>query len=198
MVFIVAISFCLLNCPVNSEDATMWRLYNRWHQKIFEAVNGTDISQQYMAAIISLESHPPGNPDSKRFEPRIYERLLKSRDQNKRFGNIKRSSLLGLSDEKLKEYATSYGLTQIMGFHCIKLGCTIDELKGKDHLIWAIGFMQLSYSRPAKKMDWPSCFRIHNTGKKSGKTTRKDYVERGLIRMKYYTKWMKKNGKIML
>lgn len=197
-IVVVISGFLCISCPVNSEDAMMWKLYNQWHNSIFIAVNGTDITEEYMAAIISLESHPPGNPDSKRFEPKIYERLIDLRDHNRSFGFIKRSSVKNLSDDSLKDYATSHGLTQIMGFHCFKLGCTIEELGSKDHLIWAIGYMQMSYSKSAKQKDWPSCFRIHNTGTKTGKTSRNDYVERGMIRMKYYSKWMSKDGKIGL
>lgn len=189
-------SLVLLGCPLNSEDAMMWRLYKRWHPSIQAAVDGTDISAPYMAAVISLESHPPGNPNSKRFEPNIYRKLQALRDQGTPFGYMKRSALQGKTDTELREMATSHGLVQIMGYHCLHLKCEVSELSGRDQLLWAVAFMQGSYAKAARRHDWESCFRIHNTGRHDGKTSRGDYVKRGLIRMRYYQKWMDRNGRL--
>ncbi|MCB1173577.1 MAG: hypothetical protein KDK39_08435 [Leptospiraceae bacterium] len=184
-------------CPENSEDALMWRLYQKWHPAIEKAVSGTDIDAEYMAAIISLESHPPGNADSSRFEAAVYRRLQDLRDHGTAFGYISRSHVADLSDAELREYATSHGLTQIMGYHCFRLKCTIEELRSPDHLLWAIAYMQMSYKKAARKHDWESCFRVHNTGRPDGQTTRADYVTRGLQRMQYYHKWIERNGQLL-
>lgn len=172
----------------------MLHIYNAWHAEIDRAVLGTDISAAYLAALISLESSPPGNPHSKRFEPRVYERLLELKHAGRAWGGLKQNDLRRYSDAELKQLATSYGLTQIMGYHCLSLGCTIEELRGEYHLQWAAAYMQFHYGKVAKKRDWPACFRIHNTGRPDGSTHREDYVERGMVRMEYYRKWAKSEG----
>ncbi|MBE7440546.1 MAG: hypothetical protein HS115_18995 [Spirochaetales bacterium] len=185
--------FLFLSCPENDDDAIMLHVYRLHHEAIARAVIGTDLTVPYLAALISLESHPPGNSDSARFEAKIYERLLRAQ-AGEPYGQITARELSGHSDGELRELATSYGLTQIMGFHCLRLGCSIIDLKGPYHLEWASAWMQRMYGKHARKKDWTSCFRIHNTGRPNGKTHRADYVEKGLLRMAYYEKWMKHGG----
>ena len=48
----------------------------------------------------------------------------------------------------------------------------------------------------ARKRAWEACFRIHNTGRPSGQTTRKDYAEVGQARMRYYDYWVQNRGNI--
>ncbi len=184
-------------CPKNSEDALMLQLYLQLHEEIERAAYGTDISPAYLAALISLESWPPGNRESERFEPKVYENLLDLKHGGEAWGGLRRERIRRISDEELRRFATSYGLTQIMGYHCLSLGCTIEELKGEYHLQWAAAFMQFTYGRRAKRRDWTSCFRIHNTGRPNGRPHRDDYVERGLVRMQYYEEWIRKKGQML-
>lgn len=193
---VAAAALVLAACPKNSEDATMLRIYDAFHPSIEEAVYGTDIEAAYLAAIISLESHPPGNPDSERFEPAVYQRLRGLKELNKPYGNIRRELLLSKNDQQLREFATSYGLTQIMGYHCLSLGCTPEELKSEYHLQWAAAFMQLTYGKLARQKNWAACFRMHNTGSPRGNTHRDDYVQRGLHRMDYYREWIRRQGSV--
>ena len=190
------ITFFFIRCPENEEDAVMFHIYHSLNEEITLAVKGTDIDPAYLAALISLESHPPGNKKSKRFEENVYKRLLELKNDGRSFGRISRSAILNRSDNEIRDLATSFGLTQIMGFHCLDLGCSPDDLKGNYHLQWAAAWMQKNYGKKAKQEDWPSCFRIHNTGHPRGETFRKDYVERGLARMAYYKKWIRKKGSI--
>lgn len=182
-----------LSCPENRDDAIMLGIYTSHQESIARAVLGTDLSAPYLAALISLESHPPGNSKSSRFEEKIYQRLLRAK-AGEPYGQITARELAGKSDRELRELATSYGLTQIMGFHCLRLGCSIVDLKGPYHLEWAAAWMQRMYGKHARKKDWTSCFRMHNTGRPDGKTHRADYVEKGLLRMAYYEKWLKYRG----
>jgi hypothetical protein len=180
-------------CPENEDDRIMLSIYQKFNKEIALAVLGTDVSGPYLAALISLESHPPGNASSSRFEQGIYDRLLLAK-AGQPYGSINARTLARYGDQELRDLSTSYGLTQIMGFHCLNLGCDIKDLKSKYHLQWAVAWMQRSYGRHAAKKDWEACFRIHNTGRPSGKTTRADYVERGLARMQYYRRWIETGG----
>lgn len=176
----------------------MLQIYREYHLDIERATVGTQIDPGYMAAIISLESHPPGNRRSERFEAWVYERLIDLKLNGRAFGTIPRNRIDTMSDSELKRMATSYGLTQIMGYHCLDLGCSVDDLRGEYHLQWAVVYMMRHYGDRAKNKDWTACFRIHNTGHPRGTTGRKDYVERGLARMFYYSRWRERRGQFQL
>jgi len=197
LLFVLSLIFTLLlRCPENEEDVIMFHIYHSLNDEITLAVKGTDIDPAYLAALISLESHPPGNRKSQRFEQNIYDRLLELKNDGKNFGRIPRKTVMEKSDKELRDLATSFGLTQIMGFHCLDLGCNPEDLKGMYHLQWAAAWMQKNYGKKARERNWSSCFRIHNTGKSQGETHRRDYVERGLARMAYYKKWAEKKGNL--
>ena len=150
-----------------------------------------------MAAVISLETSPPGNWNSKRFEAHIYQRLLALKQEGRAFGSISRKKLLKYSDQELRQFATSYGPTQMMGYHCLQINCSISDLKGPYHLQWAAAWMEANYGSYALRGDWAACFRIHNTGRPNGKTYHANYVQKGLQRMNYYEKWLHRKGKIL-
>jgi len=188
--------FFFLSCPADEEDAIMLQIYHSLHVEIENALSGTEIPPAYMAALISLESVPPGNKNSERFEPFVYSRLLDLKYRGLPYGSLSRRILSEYSDEEIRKFATSYGLTQIMGYHCLEMGCSIDDLKGRYHLLWAMNWMRKNYNQMLLKKDWQACFRIHNTGRANGVTARPDYVTRGLLRMAYYQKWEKKNGDV--
>lgn len=175
----------------------MYHIYNLYNKKIQEAVSGTEIPSSYLAALISLESYPPGNWVSERFEPKVYDRLIQLRDNGKSFANINREKLRKISDTEIRMLSTSYGLTQIMGYHCLDLGCSIDDLKSSDHLLWSIAYIRKHYLKYIIEKKWEECFRLHNTGNPYGKTHNKDYVEKGIVRMKYYEQWEKYKGNVL-
>lgn len=188
---------CLsLHCPRDEEDALMLHIYHSLHEEIERATRGTAISPAYLAAIITLESRPPGNRDSRRFEPNIYERLKQARAGIRPYGRMGPGLLGRMSDSHLREMATSHGLTQIMGYHCLDLGCDVRDLKSEHHLQWAVVWMHRRYRKYARAGKWEACFRIHNTGKPDGRTYHADYVQRGLRRMSYYQRWMDQRGKV--
>ncbi len=181
-------------CSLSYDSFLMYHIYHSLHPEIQAASEGNHIDPAFLAALISLESNPPGNRNSTRFEPVIYERLLSMKKDGKPFGRLPIRLISELSDEELKALSHSYGLVQIMGYHCISLGCTMEDLTGPDQLRWAAAYMQDHYGRHIKNKDWESCFRIHNTGHPSGETSRKDYVQRGLSRMKVYKGLMQESA----
>ncbi len=175
----------------------MLHLYLSMEDRIWKASHGTNISEEYLAAVISLESSPPGNWNSTRFEPHVYKRFLATKNkQRPSFLGLSSQKISRYSDHELRSYSSSYGPTQIMGYHCIKLNCSIKELKGPYHLQWAVVWMQDQYGKYAAKNKWEACFRIHNTGRPHGKTYHDYYVGKGLRRMNYYKKWVQRKGRI--
>ena len=194
---ILSFLFVFTACPRNYEDFVMLHLYLSMKDRIWKASHGTNIPEEYLAAVISLESSPPGNWNSTRFEPHVYERFLATKHKRRpSFLGLSSQKLNRYSDQELRSYSSSYGPTQIMGYNCLKLNCSIKELQGPYHLQWAIVWMQDRYGKYAAKKEWEACFRIHNTGRPHGKTYHKYYVEKGLRRMNYYKKWVQKEGRI--
>lgn len=195
--YILLLSLLLVGCLRNEDDAIMFHIYHRLHSEIETAVDGTEIPASFLAALISLESHPPGNRNSRRFEPKVYQRLLEMKNHGRSFSRLPVEKIRVLSDAELRELATSYGLTQIMGYHCLDLGCSIEDLAGEYHLLWSVAYMRRHYLPQIVKKDWEACFRIHNTGRPEGTTHRSDYAERGLVRMRYYEEWERKKGNLL-
>ena len=174
----------------------MFRLYHALHEDIEQATRGTPVRPAYLAALISLESHPAGNPDSRRFEPAVYRGLVDLRDSGRAWGGVQRSKIRSASDARLRALATSYGLTQIMGYHCLELGCSIEDLTAAQQLYWSVAYMRVHYEQELQRSNWERCFRMHNTGRPDGIPNRRDYVERGLTRMSYYEHWEERQGSL--
>ena len=192
--FILIFALFLVSCPVSYDDVLMLQIYHKMHKQLWQASYGSPISEAYLAALISLETFPSGNWNSKRFEVHIYKKLVRLKKDGKRFGNISSRKLRKYTDAKLKELAHSYGPTQMMGYHCLELDCNISDLQGAYHLQWAVAWMEKKYGKYARKGLWENCFRIHNTGQPNGKTYHAKYVQKGLIRMKFYEKWLARKG----
>ena len=92
-------------------------------------------------------------------------------------------------DEALRELATSWGFTQIMGYHMVgRPGTTRDLLEPSFHYRVALSLLaqfaatyQLDVAREFAEM-----FRCWNTGRPDGQTFDPEYVEKGLRRMELY------------
>jgi len=92
-------------------------------------------------------------------------------------------------DEALRELATSWGFTQIMGYHMVgRPGTTRDLLEPMFHYRVALSLLaqfaatyQLDVAR-----EFAELFHCWNTGRPDGKTFAPQYVEKGLCRMELY------------
>lgn len=92
-------------------------------------------------------------------------------------------------DEALRELATSWGFTQIMGYHLVgRKGTVRDLLEPRFHFRQALELLaqfaeryQLDLAREFAEM-----FRCWNTGQPYGKTFDPGYIEKGLRRMHLY------------
>ncbi len=105
------------------------------------------------------------------------------------FAAANSSPIAALADEALRELATSWGLTQIMGYHMVgRPGTARDLLEPRLHFRVALELLaqfaqrfQLDLRREFSEM-----FRCWNTGQPYGATTDPAYVEKGLRRMEIY------------
>jgi hypothetical protein len=105
------------------------------------------------------------------------------------FGKAYGERLAQTPDEALRELATSWGLTQIMGYHMVgRAGTPRDLVEPRFHFRVALELLaefaeryQLNLAR-----DFAELFRCWNTGQPCGATADPAYVENGLQRMELY------------
>ena len=97
--------------------------------------------------------------------------------------------IAALEDEALRELATSWGFTQIMGYHLVGRNGTVRDLREpRFHYRLAIELLsefaehyQVDLARELEEM-----FRCWNTGSPHGLTSDPEYAEKGLRRMEIY------------
>jgi hypothetical protein len=99
--------------------------------------------------------------------------------------------LAPLPDEALRELATSWGYTQIMGYHMVaRAGTVRDLLDPARHYRLALellaGFIEEYQLDPAR--EFAEMFCCWNTGRPYANTFDPHYVERGLARMELYAR----------
>ena len=92
-------------------------------------------------------------------------------------------------DEVLRELATSWGYTQIMGYHMVGRPGTVRDLV-EPPLHFRVALQLLSEFAADYQLDpgheFPQMFCCWNTGRPYGKTFDPNYVENGLRRMRIY------------
>lgn len=158
--------------------------------KITDACEDTRVPTAFLAGLISVENAPL-NANASRFESHIFKKLKRVRDgQLSQFNRIKRSDLSGATDAALKNLATSFGLTQIMGFHVIatfKNEITLNDLRDPEkHLNFGVQFIENEAGPHLGTGAFEKVLRIHNTGRPNGTTHDPNYVANALGVMRAY------------
>jgi hypothetical protein len=189
----------------------MQKIRDQWGTLIGSVSSGSEIPEEFLAALVANESG--GNPNAKRFEPQVlvhlWEVLL---GRKASFGNITKPDVLKFitgiavlpdvapltiradSFQSLDGLATSWGLTQIMGYDLLEGQlesgiATFDKLRDPGHhLTLAIILILRDLSEFKLKLpgDASFVFRCWNTGHPSGVTFDPQYVANGLARMEFY------------
>jgi hypothetical protein len=105
------------------------------------------------------------------------------------FGANHQRTLEALEDEALRELATSWGFTQIMGYHMVGRAGTVRELvEPERHFRIATELLTefIEEYQLDPRREFAEMFRCWNTGQPYGETHDPNYVERGLARMDLY------------
>ncbi len=108
------------------------------------------------------------------------------------FADRSADQLAALQDEALRELATSWGYTQIMGYHMVgRRGTTRDLLEPAFHFRVALELLAefAEQYQLDVRCEFEELFRCWNTGRPYGKTTDPRYVEHGLERMRRYAEF---------
>ena len=184
----------------------MQSIQTKWGGAIAEACSTSSVPAAFLAALIANETG--GNSNAKRFEKGVlaalWEVLLGRKEA---YGSIKRMVLVGYvanvaavpvnaptnlpadAFQRVDALATSWGLTQIMGYHILEGNAptkTIAALQDPAmHLAMALRMLaqfaaefQLDVTR-----DFDQMFRCWNGGHPTAQTFDPNYVPNGLNRM---------------
>jgi len=192
------------------EKDLMQRIKDAHGATIASVSETSSVPAEFLAALVAGESG--GNSDAKRFEPGVLHALwevLMGRKAD--YGSIGRADLVYYvssfspltpspnsmlpSDtyQRLDSLATSWGLSQIMGYHLLERGTiapTLERLKTPEgNLVFAVHLLAQFAERFQLDVakEFPSLFRCWNTGEPGGKTFDPAYVNNGLVRMAIWT-----------
>jgi hypothetical protein len=176
----------------------MNRIHQRWSSAIQEACRYSSVPEEFLAALIAGESG--GNPEGPpRFERRVFRKLCRVRaGELREYAGITHDFLASTEDITLRDWATSWGLTHVMGYHVARRPGGIEILKvPATHLKFTLGllgeFVERFQLNP--KLEFEEMFRCWNSGapyddpktpRIEGKTFDPKYVARGLARMEIY------------
>jgi hypothetical protein len=190
-----------------TEQELMQSIKTQHGAAIAAACHTSSVPENFLAALIANESG--GKSDAKRFEKgvllNLWEVLL---GRKAHFGSLGRGDLLKFvtalqsgqtrfadnlpadAFQRVDGLATSWGLTQIMGYHVVTTAVTLDDLLVPEHhlgfaLSMLAGFAhQFSLDVTA---EFSELFRCWNTGRPDGTTFDPLYVSNGLVRMAIWT-----------
>lgn len=178
---------------------------------------GESINESFIAGFVGVEAgrfhsgekRGQINPAATRFEKGVYADLVSLRDRgfcfiggkkHSTYSGVRRSQIADASDAALRALATSYELTQIMGWHCINNlsnaagRVTIADLRDHSkHLFYTVRLLQIVGGKYLENKDYESVLRIWNTGNANGKTHDPDYVENALSVKNAYSKLLAAN-----
>ena len=153
----------------------------------------TSVPPAFLAALTAGESGvwlkkntiiPP------RLEPAVYHALQDVRDGRlEHYGQITQKMLVGRPDVDLSRYASSWGFTQILGYHALRWRADISELNQPErHYTHTVRLLVENASDFGLDLtrDFEEMATIWNTGKRNGKTHDPEYVPNLLRRMKLW------------
>ena len=190
-----------------AELGLMQRIQSSFGDLINSVVSSTAIPAKFLASLIANETG--GDPTKKRFESGVLAKLWEVMlGRRARYGGITRSTLsgyLGISPTAatvpgtvfvgLDELATSWGLTQIMGYHLLEWTeipgwyRTIADLRAPEGNLKCAVLLLTNFAdqfRLDLSKDFEAIMRCWNTGRPDGQTFDAQYVPNGLGRMDAY------------
>lgn len=181
-------------------EAKARQIFTRFGGLIHLACSNSIVPEDFLAGFIGVEAGIDRTgqirPEATRFEPGVYHKLTAVRDGlMSRWSGIVTRDLNGLSDAAIRNLATSWGMTQIMGWHLIhNLKGTIQDLRDPDkHLHFTVQLLVLTASVHLKSGRFDNVLRIWNTGSANGKTYHDDYVDNALLVKRHYAAILQAN-----
>ena len=161
-------------------------------QEMREISSALDVPYAYLMALAVLECSGE-KPAGHRFEQHVYRELIKVKEGKRRaYEAVRQEHLEALSEEEIRDLATSWGPFQLMGYKAIGLGVDVEDLSDEEVAAReGARWIQKEYGRFLMRKKWKDAFHMHNTGKRfplNGHSRTHDpyYVSDGVRYMKYY------------
>lgn len=114
---------------------------------------------------------------------------LHARCMTQGFAEIHSPEISKATDGALRELATSWGYTQIMGYHMVGQSGDVHKLLDPQFhfrmAVWLLAEFAMEYHLDAAR-DFAEMFCCWNTGRPHGRTFDPDYVDNGMRRMQLY------------
>lgn len=170
------------------------QIHDRFGQRIADVCVGSYVPADFLGGFCGVEAgvDDTGQIDetATRFEPGVFHHLQLVRNGMAHvWSKITTADLAGMSDDALRNLATSYGLTQIMGWHMIHdLQGSIADLRDPDkHLAYAVQLLTIDGGAYLRRGDLSAVLHIWNSGTPTGRTYDPDYVTNALAVKAAYT-----------
>lgn len=191
----------------------MQDIRSRWQAALAAAVSGTAIPEAFAAGLVANESG--GNPDAKRFEPgvlaHLWEVLLGRKGH---YGAVSppdlKNYVAGMPStpvtspvlipanafQRLDELATSWGLTQIMGYHILEWSSipgwyrAVDDLRVPESNLRCTALLLTQFANVFEldlSKDFSALLHCWNAGSPNAATFDPAYVPNALRRMDLYS-----------
>lgn len=192
--FLIIVSYIIFFYSSEYSPIELYALHKverNYGLEIEKAAHEFNLPASYMKALAMLECSGDKNLPS-RYEKHIYERLkLVKSGKRKKYESLTNRMVRSVSDDALKNLATSWGPFQIMGYKCVQLGIFVHHLRGKEAVHWGAKWIKLNYGDLLREGRFKDAFHFHNTGRifpKDGKSMTHDplYVSKGLHYMNYF------------
>jgi hypothetical protein len=189
------------------EITLMQKIRDKWAPVIAAAAHTTTVGEPFLAALIAGES--AGDPAAKRFEPAVFGHILEVLASKRAafsvpginrplgavdfMGYIMKAPAAFLQQlGQVVDLATSFGLTQIMGWHAVELyqedmlaKIKTDPQAQLELTIQLLVIFANKYDLNLAN-EWEAMFTCWNTGEPDGHTYDPNYVANGLRRIEIY------------
>jgi len=152
-----------------------------------------NVSPAFLKSLCALESSGKSTPGS-RFEPHVFERLKKlKRGEISKYDGLNPADIANSSVDALRNLATSWGPFQLMGYKCLELGISVNDLRGKKSVEHSVNWISKAYGHLIRAKKFEDAFHFHNTGRLVPTIGRylthdKSYIPRGIKYMEYFVK----------
>lgn len=191
----------------SSDIAQMQNIRDKWGARISAAAHSSTATEPFLAALVAGESN--ADPQAKRFEPAVFGHILEvCVGKRAAFTVPGINRPLGAADfmgyimkappafvqqlQNAADLATSFGLTQIMGWHCVELyeEETLPKLKNdpQAQLDFTVKLLVMFANKYDLNLasETEALFTCWNTGEPDGHTYDPNYVANGQRRIEIY------------
>ena len=175
------------------------RTYANYHEQLAPLARKHSLPENYLLALIALESSGR-KIIPHRFESHVHEKLkLVKNGKKSNLEKVQTSDLKNVSNETMKQLASSLVPFQILWYKSYEIGVSLEELKNKRTIDLSLKWIDLNYGKYLREGRFQDAFHYHNTGRKlprmgPPKTYNKEYIPKGMRYMDEFTLLLAQKG----